>query len=71
MTDCSVQPRNQIFVKDYRFLSFAKNMAKTLIKNIIKILSSNHSQKLLDYAKQLVTDALRTASKRAIQNRSK
>ena len=32
MTGCSVQPRNQIFVKDYRFLSFAKNMGKNIDK---------------------------------------
>ena len=36
-------------------------------KNISKDLSSKHSQKLLDYAKQSATDALKTASKIAIQ----
>ena len=30
-------------------------------------LSSKYSQKLLDHAKQSATDALKTASKRAIQ----
>ena len=29
----SVQPRDQIFVKDYGFLSFAKNMGKNIGKN--------------------------------------
>ena len=32
-----------------------------------KNLSSKYSQKLLDHAKQSATDALKTASKRAIQ----
>ena len=32
-----------------------------------KKLSSKYSQKLLDHAKQSATDALKTASKRAIQ----
>ena len=32
----SVQPRDQIFVKGYGFLSFAKNMGKNIGKNIIK-----------------------------------
>ena len=30
----SVQPRDRIFVKCYRFLSFAKNMSKDIGKNI-------------------------------------
>ena len=36
-------------------------------KNISINLSSKQSQKLIDYAKQSGTDALKTASKRAIQ----
>ena len=35
--------------------------------NISKILSGKYSQKLLDSAKKSGTDALKTASKRAIQ----
>ena len=35
----SVQPRNQIFVKDYRFLSFAKNMGRNIGQYISKSLS--------------------------------
>ena len=57
---------NQIFVKGYDFLSFAKNMDKDISKNISKNLSSKYSQKLLDHAKQSATDAPKTASKRAI-----
>ena len=33
MTQYSVQPRERIFVKDYKFLSFAKNMGKNIIRN--------------------------------------
>ena len=65
MTCYSVQPRDQIFVKGYGFLSFARNMSRNIGNNISKNLSSKYSQKLLDYAKQSVTNALKTASKRA------
>ena len=34
MTRYSVQPRDQIFVKSYGFLSFAKNMGRNISKNI-------------------------------------
>ena len=40
MTTYSVHPRDRIFVKGYRFLSFAKNMGKIIGKNISKNLSS-------------------------------
>ena len=55
MTRCSVQPRDRIFVKGYRFLSFASNVGRNL--------GHKYSQKLLDWA----TDPFKTASKRAIQ----
>ena len=57
MTRYSVQPRDPIFVKDYRFLFFARNMGKNVGKNISKNLSSKYSEKLLDHAKQSPTDA--------------
>ena len=41
-------------------------MTKNVGKYISKDLSSKNGQKLLDYAKQSATDALKTASKRAI-----
>ena len=47
-------------------MSFPKNIGKNIGKNISKNLSSKYSQKLLDHAKQSATDALKTASKRAI-----
>ena len=56
---CSIEPRDRIYVKGYRFLSFAKNMGKSL--------SNKYGQKLLDGAKKSTTDAIKTASKRAIQ----
>ena len=55
----SIEPRDRIYVKGYGFLSFAKNMGKNL--------SNKYGQKLLDSAKKLTTDAIKTASERAIQ----
>ena len=43
MTCYSVEPRDQIFLKDYGFLSFAKNMGKKIGQNIRKSLSSKYS----------------------------
>ena len=51
MTRYSFQPRDQIFVKGYGFLSLAKNMGRNIGKNISKNLSTKYSQKLLDQAK--------------------
>ena len=59
----SIEPKDRIYVKGYRFLSFAKNIAKTL--------SNKYSQKILDTANNSTTDAIRTASKRAIQKTAK
>ena len=55
----TIEPRDRIYVKGYGFLSFAKNMGKSL--------SNKYGQKLLDSAKKSTTDAIKTASKRAIQ----
>ena len=55
----SIEPRNRIYVKGYGFLSFAKNMGKSL--------SNEYGQKLLDSANKSTTDSIKTASKRAIQ----
>ena len=54
----SIEPRDRIYVKGYGFLSFAKNMGKSL--------SDKYGQKLFDSAKKS-TDAIKTALKRAIQ----
>ena len=48
-----------MYVKGYGFLSFAKNIGKNL--------SNKHEQKTFDAAKKSTTDAIKTASKRAIQ----
>ena len=56
MMPYSVEPWDRIFVKDFGFLSFDKNMGKNTSKN----LSSKYSQKLLNHAKQTATDALKT-----------
>ena len=49
----------EIYVKGYGFVSFAKNIGKSL--------SNKYGQKPLDSAKKSTTDAIKTASKRAIQ----
>ena len=49
----------RINVKGYGFLSFAKN--------IVKSLSNKYDQKLLGSAKKSTAHAIKTASKRAIQ----
>ena len=54
-----IEPKDRIYVKGYGFLSFAKNMGTQL--------SSKYGQKLLDSAKKSATDAIKTASKRAIK----
>ena len=45
----SIEPRDRIYVKGCRFLSFPKNMGKSL--------SNKYGQKLLDSAKKSITDA--------------
>ena len=54
-----IQPRDKMYVKGYGFLSFAKNMGKRL--------SNKCGQKLLHSAKKSTTGAIKTDSKRAIQ----
>ena len=51
----SIEPRDRIYVKGYGFMTFAKN------------LSNKYSQKIIDTAKKSATDAIKTASQRAIQ----
>ena len=54
-----IEPRDRIYGKGYGFLYFAKNIGKNL--------SNKYGQKLLDSAKKSTTDAIKTASKKAIQ----
>ena len=49
----SIGPRDRIYVKGYGFLSFTKNMGKSL--------SNKYSLKLLDSAKESTTDAIKTS----------
>ena len=58
-TRYSVELRDRLYVKGYGFLSFAKNIGKNL--------SNKYGQKIIDTAKKSTTDAIKTASKRAIQ----
>ena len=55
----SIEPTDRIYVKGYGFLSFSKNIGTHL--------SNKYSQKPFDSAKKSMTDAIKTASKRAIQ----
>ena len=55
----SIEPRDRICVKGNGFLSFAKNIGQNV--------SNKYGHKLLDSAKTSTTDAIKTASKRAIQ----
>ena len=68
----SVQPRDRIFVKGYGFLSFAKNMAKSIGTNISKNLRGKYGsgmlavrQKLLDHAKKSKRNSKRVIQKTA------
>ena len=54
----SIEPRDRIYVKGYGFSPFAKNMGKSL--------RNKYGQKHFDSAKKSTTDAIKTASKRAI-----
>ena len=56
---CLIESRDRIYVKQYVLLSFAKNMGQSL--------SNKYGQRLLDSAKKSTTDAIKTASRRAIQ----
>ena len=59
----SIKPRDRIYVKWYGFLFFAKNMGKSL--------NNKYGQNFLDSAKKSTTDAIKIASKRAIQKLQK
>ena len=55
----SIEPRDRIYVKGYRFLSFAKYMGKSV--------SNKYRRKIIDSAKKSTADAIKAASKRVIQ----
>ena len=62
----SIELRERRHVKGYGFLSFARNIGTHAAK-VAKNMSNKYSQKLVDTAKKSATDAIKTASKRAIQ----
>ena len=57
-----IEPRERRYVKGYAFLSFAKNIGRNL--------SNKYGQKLVDTPRKSVTDALKIASKRAVQKKA-
>ena len=62
----SIEPRKRRYVKGYGFSSFARNLGTYSIK-VAKNLNNKYGQKLAGSAKKSATDALKIASKRAIQ----
>ena len=62
----SIELRDKIRVKGYRFLSFAKNIGTHATK-VAKNASNKYSQKLRGSAKKSTTDATEMFQKRAIQ----
>ena len=51
----SIKPRDRVYVKGYGFMSFVRSV------------SNKYGKKLVDTAKKSAADAIKTASKRAIQ----
>ena len=62
----SIEPRERRHVTGYAFLSFARNIGTHAAK-VAKNMSNKYGQKLADTTKKSATDAIKTASKRAIQ----
>ena len=63
----SIEPRERRHVKGYGVLSFARNIGTDATK-VAKKISNKYGQKLADTATKSATDAIKTASKRAIQD---
>ena len=55
----SIEPRDRIYVKEYGFLSFARNMGKNL--------SNKYGQNLFDTATKSTKDAIKITSKKVVQ----
>ena len=68
MNRYSVKYRDQIFVKGYGFLSFAKNMGKNIVKNISKNMSGKYKQKLFDHVKKSAKMHLKLLQKESFKN---
>ena len=76
----SIEPKDRIYIKEYGFLSFAKNMgthANKVSKNLYSKYSqktswySKYDQKLLDTPKKSTADAIKTASSKVTQKIAK
>ena len=63
MARSSVKLRDRTFAKSYLFFCFDRNIGKKVAKNRSKTWKCKYSQNLLNNA----TDALKTASQKAIQ----
>ena len=55
-----------LFVKDYGYLPFAKNMSKNISTKTSKNLSGKYSQILRDHAKQSAIETVKITSKRVM-----
>ena len=67
----SFQPKDQVYVKGYRLLSFLINMGKNIGKNISNNLRGKCSQKRLDHDKQSAADALELRQKEQLKKHQK
>ena len=70
MTRYSVQPRD-IFAKYLQKVMIFCLLLKVWVKTLVKSMSGNYSQKLLDHAKKSAADAFKTSSKRVIKKQQK
>ena len=61
----SIEPRERRYVKQYGFLSFARNIGTNAAK-VAKNMSNKYRQKLVHIATKSTTDVIKTASERAI-----
>ena len=59
----SIEPRDRIYLKGYRFLSFVKNMGKRL--------SNKYGQKLLDSAKKIYSRCNKSSFKKSNSKNSR
>ena len=71
MTWYSFQSRDRVFVKGYEFFSFARNMGKSISKNMSKIFNGNYWHKLLDHGNQPAGNEPKIDSKRTMQKHYK
>ena len=60
----SIEPRVKIYVKEYGFLSFARNIGKNATK-VAKSMSNKYCQKFIGSAKKSPTDAIKTRFKKS------